>query len=536
MRDRADPAEAENQVPVSRAATVTNVILEWLQGASNSVWAWFGRVVDIALAPGHRLMRIIGNAEADARSSPPRRSGRFGIIGKCSTIWALRLAGTIVSWLMLGAYWLFLGLPFLFVWLFCVLVLPLAALHQGFEYTGWIGFGWAATVFAWLVLAEIRRKWARALSDLAFYVMLGMTPQIVFLCLHNGLPDIGLAPPAAVVAGLKAYEHAAVALRMAMDPVKEIAWWWLALLLLGLFLLSAALRIPNLLATGLRLQKTLDNCLLVIWITTALSFAATSPAPDYQPDIQARLRTDKDEIAKLETEISLAQELARFYTENPATPTILKDEASNLSDAMEQAEHGAHGQTRADLAAARVATIKALVPINLAATLTAGLSAPAANSPVPGSAEKLLDLDQEAQKAREELAVEAEHARAASVAVIAKLAQIPFKTVPLFDEIFGEIIEDAAEQLSERIMAHIPVERALSTARGLQTTVGQVVSANIRPIFVGLFGVETNLTRTLNGEDAGELRDYLAQETSKVTAARVQEERASESAREVHIP
>jgi hypothetical protein len=236
-----------------------------------------------------------------------------------------------------------------------------------------------------------------------------------------------------------------------------------------------------------------------------------------------------------ETKLNLAIELARWFTENRASETALPIYVRNLDDALDATHRdvGQGGKTEEDVVKGESATAEALVPVDIGTTLTKAMPPVPVHGRVVDSTGTLLRRDAEIQQRNEHLKQQADQAREAAVATIASLVDVPVNTIPLLREVVAEMINVAAEQLSDVIVNRLPLERFIEGSHTVHDTVSRVIAANIAAISNGLFGLRTSLHRPLNGTRPDEVRRYTERETERFTTVREQEEeRARARARE----
>jgi hypothetical protein len=403
------------------------------------------------------------------------------------------------------------------------------------DYTGWVGGFLLGAMIVRSRLSRLGKFWLTPFGQIAFCMALGIAPQFLFLCAYNGFKDAHMIPPPGIAWLIHAYEYLSVSLYTTLEPIKEMAWYWWVLAIFGLLLFSMVLRLPRLFSTSLRLRETLDAIIFITWVTTSVGVSATLGADNYEPNIQARLHAHLQETMLYETKLNLAIELARWFTENRASETALPIYVRNLDDALDATHRdvGQGGKTEEDVVKGESATAEALVPVDIGTTLTKAMPPVPVHGRVVDSTGTLLRRDAEIQQRNEHLKQQADQAREAAVATIASLVDVPVNTIPLLREVVAEMINVAAEQLSDVIVNRLPLERFIEGSHTVHDTVSRVIAANIAAISNGLFGLRTSLHRPLNGTRPDEVRRYTERETERFTTVREQEEeRARARARE----
>lgn len=454
------------------------------------------------------------------------RSAGWWLLSKLLRLCYWATALVVIGPLILIYVIIFLGFWFGFLYLF---------VFKPFEYTEWVGAYWIGAVIVWIFLAPAPNRWWAGFGRISLYVIVGVTPQFIFLCVYNGLQDAEFSPPTFIQTLINGYEYLTVWTYTKLRPVKELEWYWWALAAIGLLCVSFVLNRPRVLTTSLQLRKALSSLVFITWVTVSLSLSSAVPVGNWQPDIEARLRADLREEVRSETQIYLATSLANWFKGHPGLQTRLPIYVRNFDSALREIdEHSsASGSNTKDIAAAARIAIKSLVPPDIALTLAAAMpTARAQRGEGSSSVSALLNHDREMKQLNKDLKQQADQARAVGVAFIAQVVDVSVPTIPLLKEIVGEVINTTAELISDYIAKRIPVEQAIVTSQKISHTVDNAIQSSIEEIFLALFAINSAAHPVLNGTNPEEVRNVIDREARRITSTRVQEEsRAREAAR-----
>ena len=118
------------------------------------------------------------------------------------------------------------------------------------------------------------------------------------------------------------------------------------------------------------------------------------------------------------------------------------------------------------------------------------------------------------------LATRANQARAATLNVIAQIIDVSATSIPLLKEISGEMINSAAEILSERMLERLPIEKAVFKMQEVASEVKEGISRNIDALALGLFTVQAVARQALNGMAVEEVKGRISEETHRITVVR----------------
>jgi hypothetical protein len=379
----------------------------------------------------------------------------------------------------------FSKLKTLLIYLIIYLSLAFIFVLKPWEYTEWVAASWVAAIVAWATLASTRKTWSEGFSRICLSVAIGITPQFFFLILYNGFKDVELTPPAFIQHLIDRYEFLAVSLYELLRPIKEVGWQWWALSAVGLLGVSFVLQLPGFLSKVLQLRKVLATVIFIVWITLTLSLSSAIPVSNWEPDVQIRLKANLKEQVQYETNISLSQGLVSWLKSHPGTQTALPSYVRNIDNAIGEVKKDSSGQGRADkdIEAGLHATIRALVPQDIGFTLTKDLPAESSSQhELSSDVLELLRRDADMKQQNHALKLQADKVRETAKAFIAQVVDVPISSVPLLKEIVEEMINNAAELLSECILERLPIEQVIATSQNI-SYVGKAINGSIREIF-----------------------------------------------------
>ena len=490
-----------------------------------AAWAYdrvahlLGRLLWYIYMPTRWLLQRLDGSEAQLRQRFETARGlkRFG--------W--RTAVQLVRLVSFAVYWASAG-PLYVVTLIAFVLLFWAA-SKPFFFSEWVGALWFGSVLFWLLSRKGTRLW-RSFSKIAAAVAIGVTPQFLFLCAYNGFIDGEMAPPQFLQETINAYEYAAVWMYHALEPVRELPWFWWALGALGLLLLSYLSDSPKLLATGLWLRGLLASFVFIVAVTTSLSLSASIHVWNWEPDMQLRLKAALKEKASHETELNLAEALKNWFASHKKMQTVLPAYVRSFEKAFAELDRRRDNEGRQDLKNGARTAMKALVPKDLGELGKLPKSDPVAEEKNDAAVSELMALETQIKADNGVLASRANQARATTVSFIAQMVDVPATSIPLLKEIVGEMINTSAEMLSERVLEHLPFEKVVSKAQKVTGEVREKISGSIDALALSLFTVQTSARPALNGMNFEEVKGRISEETQRFTVAR---EEAARAAREL---
>jgi hypothetical protein len=443
------------------------------------------------------------------------------------------IAVQLVRLVSLVVYWASVGPIYIVVLIACAFLFWAAL--KPFFFSEWVGALWFGAVLLWLLSRKGNRFW-KSFSNIAGAVAIGVTPQFLFLCAYNGFIDGEMTPPHVLQEAIKAYEHAAVWMYQALEPVREIAWFWWVLGALGLLFLTYVSESPKLFAATLWLRGLLASLVFVVAVATSFSLSSSIRVWNWEPDMNHRLQAAFKETVTHETELNLAEALKDWFASHKQTQTVLPAYVRSFEKALRELGQQRDDKSRQDLWKGATTAMKALVPKDLGAQLGE------ARDPNHGAERKnaadisrLLALEAQIKAENEMLATRANQARAATVNVIAQIVDVSATSIPLLKEIAGEMINTAAEILSERMLESLPIEKAVVKAQEVASEVKDGISRNIDALALGLFTEQATARKALNGMAVEEVKGRISEETRRIAVAREEVERARETARRARI-
>ena len=175
--------------------------------------------------------------------------------------------------------------------------------------------------------------------------------------------------------------------------------------------------------------------------------------------------------------------------------------------------------------------MKALVPKDFGAQLgVAPDSNHGAERKNAADISDLLALEAQIKAKNAMLATRANQARAATLNVIAQIIDVSATSIPLLKEISGEMINSAAEILSERMLERLKIKKAVFKMQEVASEVKEGISRNIDALALGLFTVQAVARQALNGMAVEEVKGRISEETHRITVVRESAERAAREA------
>ena len=251
-------------------------------------------------------------------------------------------------------------------------------------------------------------------------------------------------------------------------------------------IVSWVLEAPTLLDRMLRLRQILAALVFTVTITSSCGFSCLVAVDNWQPDVQLRLQAGLKEQSFYEATIRLSQDLTLWFTSNRSRPTVLPIYVRSFEDAIQEIRSGVHA-TSEDISKGTKQAARTLVPsdaVNIAIT-DGGLHP--AQARMPGTIDELLRFDSDLKRSNLELKVRANQIRASAVHVISQIVNVPVTSIPMLREILGEMINVTAEQISQRVVDRLPIERGIKIVRSTAETLHKSVSTNSDKLAEALF-------------------------------------------------
>ena len=457
-----------------------------------------------------------------ARATSRGRGGRF-------VNWLLRLPVRFLRWLLEWTMFLIVDGPLLLIGLAIIVGVFVVFVGIPIMYSKWVGGLWYGGLFLWLVFRANPAWWWRGIAKIGGLVAIGVTPQFIFLLLYNGLPQGGIRPPVILDTIIKSYEYFAVSLNDLLAPIGDVAWYWWAAGACALLIVSWVLEAPTLLDRMLRLRQTLAALVFTVSITSSCGFSCLVAVDNWQPDVQLRLQAGLKEQSFYEATIRLSQDLTLWFTSNRSRPTVLPIYVRSFEDAIQEIRSGAHA-TSEDISKGTKQAARTLVPSDAANIAIADGGLHPAQARMPGTIDELLRFDSDLKRSNLELKVRANQIRASAVNVISQIVNVPVSSIPMLREILGEMINVTAEQISQRVVDRLPIERGIKIVRSTVETVHKSVSTNSDKLAEALFASKGPIAVDGIRADLA-LHAMVAREIGKVATARVQAARSRSPAR-----
>jgi hypothetical protein len=206
----------------------------------------------------------------------------------------------------------------------------------------------------------------------------------------------------------------------------------------------------------------------VVAVATSFSLSSSIRVWNWEPDMNHRLQAAFKETVTHETELNLAEALKDWFASHKQTQTVLPAYVRSFEKALRELGQRRDDQSRQDLWKGARTAMKALVPKDLGAQLGEARDPNGAERKNAADISHLLALEAQIKAENEMLATRANQARAATVNVIAQIMDVSATSIPLLKEIAGEMINTAAEILSERMLERLPIERRLLRRKRLR--------------------------------------------------------------------
>ncbi len=503
----------------SRPDFIDNVGV-FVAGAYDRIAQLLGKLLWHIFTPSRWLLQKLDQGENELRERLQSAS-RLKWLSWWIAVQLVRLVSFVVYWASVGPIYIavLIACAFLF-W----------AASKPFFFSEWVGALWIGAVLLWLLSRKGNRFW-KSLSNIAGAVAIGVTPQFLFLCAYNGFIDGEMTPPHVLQEAIKAYEHAAVWMYQALEPVREISWFWWVLGGVGLLFLTYVSESRRLFATTLWLRGLLASFVFVVAVTTSFSLSSSIRVWNWEPDMNHRLQAAFKETVTHETELNLAEALKDWFASHKEAQTALPGYVQSFEKALRDLGQRRDDQGRQDLWKGARTAMKALVPKDFGAQLgVAPDSNHGAERKKTADVSDLLALEAQIKAKNAMLATRANQARAATLNVIAQIIDVSATSIPLLKEISGEMINSAAEILSERMLERLPIEKAVFKMQEVASEVKEGISRNIDALALGLFTVQTVARQTLNGMAVEEVKGRISEETHRITVVRESAERAAREA------
>ena len=190
-------------------------------------------------------------------------------------------------------------------------------------------------------------------------------PPISLSLRYNGFIDGEMTPPHVLQEAIKAYEHAAVWMYQALEPVREISWFWWVLGGVGLLFLTYVSESHRLFAAALWLRGLLASFVFVVAVTTSFSLSSSIRVWNWEPDMNRRLQAAFKETVTHETELNLAEALKDWFSSHKDAQTALPGYVRSFEKALRELGQRRDDQGRQDLWKGARTAMKALVPKDL---------------------------------------------------------------------------------------------------------------------------------------------------------------------------
>jgi hypothetical protein len=518
-------------MPASESRSVSKP--DWVDNAGNFVSGVYDRVAEFLsqllwhiFTPSRWLLQKLEKSEGDLRRRLRSASGLTWFLWWIA-VQLVRLVSLVVYWVSVGPIYIAVLIAFaLLFW----------AASKPFFFSERVGALWFGALLFWLLSRKGSRIW-KSFSNIAGAVAIGVTPQFLFLCAYNGFIDGEMTPPALLQEAIKTYEHVAVWTYRALEPVREIAWFWWVLGALGLLFLTYVSESQRLFKAALWLRGLLASFVFVLAVTTSFSLSSSIRVWNWEPDMNRRLQAAFKETVTHETELNLAEALKDWFASHKEAQTALPGYVQSFEKALRELGQRRDDQGRQDLWKGARTAMKALVPKDLDAVPgEAQTSNHGAERKDAADVSNLLALEAQIKAKNAMLAIRANQARVATVNVIAQVVDVSATSIPLLKEISSEMIGAAAEILSERMLERLPMEKAIFKVQDVASAVKEGISRNIDALALGLFTARTMARPALNGMAADEVKGRISEETHRIAVVREEAERAArETARRARV-
>lgn len=386
----------------------------------------------------------------------------------------------------------------------------------------WVGGLWLLTAIIWARTLRATSTFWCELGRIAKWIMIAITPHFFFLIAYNGFSDQGETPTAVMSAIITTYELAAVRLNEILSPIPDVSWQVWAILAITILALTWILSRPRLLAVSLAVRSALQNAIFAAAVTASIGFSYTQAARDWEPDLQKRLEAHLKDKVHYETTIKLSQGLMDWFKHDQSRAVSLIVLSRNLETVLDQARRSPEHFTSEDIDNALKSSIRATVPEDLIEPQVAQGAKLVAEDPAP----ELLKFDAGARDENRALRLKAEQVKAAAIAFIAQLANVSVTSVPLLNEVLGEMIDAAAEHAAKSILDRLPLKEGMKAFQSSNTAVEAAVGSNLDRMGSRIFLPREGAPEYALGLSLAALRARLFEHASRSKALRIEGERA----------
>jgi hypothetical protein len=368
-----------------------------------------------------------------------------------------------------------------FVVLLIVYMIPfiyfMIMIYYVFDATGTLSWWWTYAVIAVVVVSQLPNSWIYASRRALCGVVIGLTPQMVFLSLYNS-KFIQASPYLALLSdGIKGYDLLLLRLRLFIESVEGYLVYLLAAIIVAGVILSVVYHKVTPLRRGLAAFDELKYVIYVLWIGSVFTFSTSLPAGEWDPDVHSRLKAEQGKILRDTTELQLITALQdELHARNPAVIARYHLMAEALFEERERLR-GADANRRAEAAGVRAIASKALTPIVEDMKLDTG-GEPPASSDASG---EIATYEAERSRvdsldARVEIAAEALKTVLIEVLSPGNLATA-LPAPRILQEYLKEAIEESATFIAKRMLAKIDPSDARTLGENALTSFQRSVAA-----------------------------------------------------------
>ena len=385
----------------------------------------------------------------------------------------------------------------------------------------WVGGLWLLTGIVWARTLQAALPFWRELGRIAKWTMIAITPHFLFLVGYNWFSDQGETATGVTGAFITRYEFAAVKLNKFLSPISEVGWQVWALLAVTILTLTWITSHPRLLPAALALRSALQNAIFAAAVTASIGFSYTQAAREWEPDLQKRLEAHLKDKVHYETSIVLSERVTDWFKRDQSRVLPLIVLTRNLESVLDQARRSPEHFTSDDIDKALKTSMRAMVPEDL-------IEPPIAQSAklvVNGSTGERLKFDAGIRAENRALRLKAAQVKAAATAFIAQIANISVSSVPLLNEVLGEMINAAAEQAAKSILDSLPLEQGMKAFQTSNAVAESAVGSNLDRIGSHLFLPKEGAAEYAAGLSLAALRARIFEHASRSKALRIQGER-----------
>ncbi|MGO8955715.1 MAG: hypothetical protein ACLP1W_02690 [Rhodomicrobium sp.] len=385
----------------------------------------------------------------------------------------------------------------------------------------WVGGLWLLAGIIWGMALRATSAFWSELGRIAKWTMLAITPQFVFLAAYNGFSDQGETARGMIGSIITTYELAAVRVNEVLSPVSEVPWSVWAILAFTILAMTWITSRPRLLTESLAFRSALQNVIFGVAVTASIGFSYTKSAGEWEPSVQKRLEAHLKDKVRYEASIELSEALVDWFKRDPGRVLPLIALSRNLEKVLDEARRSPEHYASEDIDKALKSSIKSMVPKDLiepSVPLGAKLT-------VEGSTPELLEFDAGVRSGNRALGLKAQQVRAAATAFVAQVANISVTSVPLLNEVLGEMINAAAEQAGRNILDRLPLEEGIKAFQASNDAVKSAVASNMDRIGSRVFWPKEGAPEYALGLSLAALRERFFEQAYKSKAARIQTER-----------